>query len=234
MAFQNKTDYCGLGSVSGLELKSCSTGKSAQFLEKSGANGAIVATEYFGETASPSCEYAVSADVTLSSITLGSGIAFETSKQVALQSVSISTTAGDMPTVSASAVQIENGTTHTEGTVCKFTLPSLSLDCSAHAQDFGAFTLTGTDCVLQDCSLEASADVVTSLVNGVPMASDAVSGKIVVSATIGKYGTVVPTVTTTTGWIQSAPLECSDPDSDFPTYTISFEKILTVTTPVQQ
>lgn len=231
MAFQNKTDYCGLGSVSGLELKSNSLGKSAQFLEKSGQNGSIVATEFFGEVASPTCEYAISGDVALSSVTLGSGILFDTNKQVALQSLSISTTAGDMPTVSASATQIESGTTHTEGTVCKYALPSITLDCAAHAQDFDAFTLTGTDCVLQDCSLEASCEIVTSLVNGVPQASDAVMGKIVVTATIGKYGTTVPTVTAKSGWVQSAPLDCSDPDSDFPTYTVGFEKILTATAP---
>lgn len=231
MAFQNKTDYCGLGSVSGLELKANSLGKSAQFLEKSGQNGSIVATELFGQVASPSCDYAVSGDVALSSISLGSGILFDTTHQVALSSVTINTTAGDMPTVSASAVQIEDGTTHTEGTVCKYSLPSIALDCAAHAQDFDAFTLTGTDCVLQECSLEASADIVTSMVNGEPKASDAVAGKIVVSATIGKYGTAVPTVAAKSGWVQSSALDCSDPDSDFPTYTVSFEKILTATTP---
>ena len=61
MAFRETIDYCGLSKNTNGALKVLSTeeSKAAQEATAMGENGDIVAAEVFGETESPTCEYAV-------------------------------------------------------------------------------------------------------------------------------------------------------------------------------
>lgn len=222
MSWETKDDYCGLAVAGSITCKSATMNRTATYLEKTGADGAIAATKYFGEISAPSNEYAVAKTTAFPSLKLGS-IATVDGRAYALQSVSVKTTAGGEPTLSATAQEVESGATSAD---CNyFSVPSFTLDKDEIAQTlFGAFTLKGGE--LTDCSAEISCTVGTTKVNGAVVASDVTLGKVVVSATVGQYGTARPEVTPAAGWELAAPLTCTDPDSDFPSWTFSVEKTL--------
>lgn len=228
MSLPTKTDFVGLATT-GIELRSNGLGKTATYLEKTGNTGAIVASEYFGENASPNCEYAITAAVAAFTKNLGQ-VYGSTTEKYALQSIVISTSAGGEPTISATAVQIEAGAT---GTACKFATPSLALSPAWHAADFGAFNYTESATLsLQSSTLTAECQINTSTINGVVKASDATAGKVTVAATFWNTSdSTAPTVTAETGWTQSAPLSCTGADGDYFTWTTSFTKALAATTP---
>ena len=97
-----------------------------------------MAVESFGEKLAPQCEYVVTDSATLSGVVLGSVRTID-GKSIALANVSVTTKAGQAPTMQASGQQIENnGSAH-----CTCTLGSISLSGLYHAQDFGLFTVTG-------------------------------------------------------------------------------------------
>ena len=89
-----------------------------------------------------------------------------------------------------------------------------------------AYTLSGQGCEDTQCNTEISCTVNPHKKNGVPKASDVHTGHIVVSVTIGQYGSTVPTVTPGSGWEMSGELTCDDPDSDTPTWTCQLTKPL--------
>lgn len=89
-----------------------------------------------------------------------------------------------------------------------------------------AFTLSGDGCELTKCSIDIECTVNVHTVNGAIVASDVHSGRARVSATIGQYGEVEPSVTASDGWDVSAPLTCSDQDSDLPEWTVTLSKPL--------
>lgn len=224
MSWDSKNDYCGIA-TDGLVCKAQNDNGSAQYLEKPGQHGEIAATKMYGAVLAPSCEYTVEKDVTLANIELGKIVSGEDGKKFALQTVSIGTSAGGEPTVSASSVQVEDAAT--DGNSNHFSVPSFYLSKDEVAQIlFSAFTLTGASCELTECGAEISCNVGTHLVNGYPRASDVANGKIVVTATIGQYGTAKPAVSPAEGWDVSAPLSSSDPDADYPVWTVSLTKTL--------
>lgn len=227
MALATKIDYVGLGG-SGLELRTNSLWKSATFLEKVGANGAYVASEVFGTVAAPSCDYAISGAISSFTKNLGYVYSAQTDPY-ALQSITISTSAGGEPTVSASAVQLESGASRT---VCVFATPSVDLTTAWHALTFGAFTYTDSSTLaLQDSTFTAECQINVPTVNGAPVASDATAGKATVTATFWSASeTTVPSITDGTGWIRSAPLTCTGADGDMFTWTATWTKHLTAST----
>lgn len=224
MPLPTKTDFVGLATT-GLELRDNGLGKSATFLEKTGANGAYVAAELFGAVAAPTCDYAITGSLSAFTKNLGQ-VYSSTTEKYALQSITINTSAGGEPTVSASAVQIEDGASRT---VCVFATPSVSLSPAYHALDFGAFSYTESSTLaLQSSTLTAEATINTSTINGEPKASDATAGKATVSATFwNNSDTTAPSVTEGSGWTQSAPFTCTGADGDFFTWTVSYTKHLT-------
>lgn len=221
MSWETKDDYCGLSAAGKIVCKSATMNRTGTYLEKAGSDGAIAATKYFGEVSAPSNEYAVENTAELS-VKLGA-ITTVDGRKYALQSVSVKTTAGGEPTLSATAQEVEDGAT--QGGANFFSVPSFTLDKDEIAQTlFSAFTLK--DGELTDCSAEISCTVGTTKVNGTVVASDVTMGKVVVSATVGQYGETAPAVTPSGGWEMSAPLTCTDPDSDFPSWTFSVERTL--------
>lgn len=224
MSWDNKTDYCGLAVEGKLTIKGATENRSCSTLEKNGANGAIAATKYYADICAPTCEYTVAETNTYAAIKLGTVTGVGTEK-FALSNVSIKTSAGAEPTFSATAAQIEDAAT--DANCNHFAVPSFTLDKDEIAQTlFDAFTLSGASCELTECGAEISCTVGTSKVNGYPVASDVVGGKIVLSLTIGQYGETRPTVTPASGWEMSAPLTCTDADSDLPSWTCSLTKVL--------
>ena len=111
MAFQSKTDYVGLESVSSgaLSLRSNGQNKSNSVLEIPGADGSVLGDEIYGHIAAPTCEYAIVAGGSLSGIELGKvygsidTVAGNT-RPLALSRLHITTGAGQEPTVTADSV----------------------------------------------------------------------------------------------------------------------------------
>ena len=219
MSWASKQDYCGLAGDA-IVCKSANENRSGSYLEKTGEHGDIIATKAYGTAnASPSNEYAVKADATLA-IVLGD-VQTVDGKKYMLQSVSVGTGSATEPTLSATAVQVEDGAV----TGNKFAAPSLSLSPDDIAQFlFDGFTLSGNGCELTQCNAEVSCTVGLTTVNGDPVASDPHTAHIQLSITVIQTGTTEPTVTPASGWDLSAPLTCSDPDADLPTWTCSVSK----------
>lgn len=220
MSWASKQDYCGLAVTGKLICRKADENRSGSYLEKTGEHGDIVATKAYGTAnASPSNEYAIAADVTLAPV-LGAVTAVD-GKKYMLQSVSVSTGSATEPTLSATAVQVEDGA----ATGNKFAAPSTALSPDDVAQFlFGGFTLSGTGCELTQCNAEISCTVGLTTVNGDPVASDPHTAHVTLSVTVIQTGETAPTVTPASGWDLSAPLTCSDPDADLPTWTCSVSK----------
>lgn len=236
MSWDKKEDYCGLEVEKKLICKASNQNRGLQTLEKNGRLGQIAATRYFADVGAPSCDYTVAAALELAALKLGA-ITVVDGRNYALQSISVKTSAGAEPTFSATSQQVEDAATKANANT--FDVPELSLSPDEIAQFlFGAFTLADdveegepatATCELTECGAEISCTVGTSKVNGYPVASDVTGGKIVVSLTIGQYGTVKPKVTPADGWKLSSALTCSDPDSDMPTWTCALSKPLVKT-----
>ena len=222
MSWNSKTDYCGLAVADKIICKGANGNRAGQYLEKTGQHGAICATKLYGtKNASPNNEYTVADDATLA-IVLGSVAAVDGNKYM-LQSVSVGTGSATEPTLSATAVQVEDGAT----TGNRFAVPSLSLSADDIAQIlFGAFTLSGDGCELTQCNAEIGCTVGLHTVNGDPVASDPHTAHIQLSVTVLQTGDEAPAVTPADGWELSAPLTCNDPDADLPTWTCSLSKAL--------
>lgn len=224
MAFKTKADYYGLGAITGLKLISTNENKSASTAEARGEDGFVVAVESYGTTSAPSCELNVIADTSLANIVLGTVKTIGTDK-FCLASLSISTSAGGVPTISASGQQVEANAQEK----CTCTLPAISISALHHAQNFGAFTLGGTGAHLTQCNMEIGGTISTATKDGEVIAHDLTDVRMTVTATIqvsdSTYGT--PTVTAATGWTVTSPLSETNPDADFPTYTVTLQKTLT-------
>lgn len=229
MSFAAKTDYAGLATT-GLELRSNALNKSAQYLQKTGADGSYVADEVFGEVSAPSCAYAVTADLSSLAVTIGKVHASHTASdgkpRYALQSLTISTSAGGEPTVEASCVQIEDNATQT---VCVYEETITALTPEWHAQDvLSAFTYSeSATLAMQDCTTTVSGNVNVTTINGVPKASDSTAGQTTVSATWWSTSETAPAITAAAGWTISSPLTCTGPDGDMFSWTATATKALT-------
>lgn len=229
MSFKTKTDYFGLSSISGLKIVASSENKSASTAEAKDENGFVVATHMYGVKSSPACDYVITSDVTMTDIILGSVVSAD-GHNYCLGEITINTAAGTAPTLAASGSQIEDGTATDS---CTAEMPTVQVNGLHHAQTFGAFTLSGTGAHLTQCTFAATTTVSTADKDGEPLAHDIVDGRCTVNGTIqvsdSAYG--IPTVTPASGWVMSAPLTETNPDSDFPTYTFTLTKYLTCVEP---
>lgn len=226
MSFKTKADYYGLGAVTGLQLVSTAENKSQSVAEARGEDGFVVAVEPFGETSAPSCDLVVTnTGVTLSNIVLGQ-ITTISSNKFALANLTITTSAGAAPTVSASGQQVEANAQM----YCHVTLPAIVIDGLHHAQTFGAFAVGGTGAHLTQSTLTISGTISTATKDGVVIAHDLTDVRMAITGTIqvsdSSYG--VPTVTPTSGsgWKLTAPISETNPDADFPSYSFTLTKTL--------
>ena len=225
MSFKSKQDYYGLSAKAAkLVLASTTENRSASVAEAKGENGFTVATQMYGEKSAPSCEYAVKGDVALSDIKIGTVTTIDKHSFV-LASLSFSTSAGAAPTVSASGQQVEDGAT----AACTCTLPSISVEGLHHAQNFGAFTISGAGAHLTQSTLNVNGTVSTATKDGEIIAHDITDVRLEVSGTIQVSDATyaAPTVALSDGWVLTAPLSETNPDGDFPTYAFTATKFLT-------
>ena len=163
MAFKTKTDpFEIVGSLTTIACKATADGNSASVAEARDENGTIVAQEVFGENMSPSADYAIKGTFAPSAgdIKLGAVTTYKT-KRVALTNLTINTSAGGEPTVSASGEPVEESTAGTCPAL--YSIPAFSLGPCHHAKIlFSAFALDGTGCHLQCANYTASCEKASS------------------------------------------------------------------------
>lgn len=226
MSFKAKTDFFGLAG-NGLVITESNENKSASTAEGHNEKGDIVAFEVFGETMSPQCTYVLSANSQLSSMQCGTvinGTGDYSSYKFTLGSLTINTSAGSPPSIQASGEQVPNDS-HTD---CTYTFPSATLKMCHHAQIlWDAFTLGGTGCYLQQANYTAGGTISRATKNGETVSYDVTDGKLEVQLTITQTGDTKPTVTAGTDWTITAPLNCSNPDADYPSWSCTLSRYLT-------
>lgn len=226
MSWELKTDFCGLGGEI-LKVKSANPNNSSQYLEKLGQDGSIVATKLYGtKNASPSNEYVI---LKAGTITVQIGkVTTVDGKRYALQSVTVKKTAGGEPTVSATAVRIEDTT---DGKDQMFEAVKLNVDPEETAEfAIGTNPVSGDDCEVTEVTTTVSGTVSPHTVNGDPVASGVHSGKVEVDVTCGQYGAGEPEFAddlgSGSGFEKSAIENPDEPDSDMPSWTVKYEKTL--------
>lgn len=224
MALKTKVDYYGLSS-SGWEVSDTSENREVGYVaEAQGPDGFLVAVDAAGEVVAPEVNYIATSDATLASVVLGS-VKTILGKKVALGGITINTSAGSAPTMTATGSQIEdNGTAH-----CTCTLGGVSVSALYHAQDFGLFTVSGGQ--LTQSTLTITGDVATTRVDGVIKSSDLVGGSIEVTGTIvgvtnaGAISTPTVTLDEPSGnvltGVLTQPVSETNPNGEFPTYTFT-------------
>lgn len=215
------------GTINGLTPKSSSDGKTSSVAEAPNEYGDTAAHDVYGEVIAPSTEYAVTGEVDLSQIvlgsihshTIGSGQSAET-KMLMLTSVAISTQAGNPPTVTISGVEVESDATAKRTYALAGTLTPRS-----KAQDVcGAFTASDKFTQIQTT---AQVDPHVQTVKGVPVASDASHGRIEVQATMtdcAGNGTI--TAASDGGFTVTASPAETDPDANYITRAATATKYL--------
>ena len=224
MALLQKIDYFGLSS-SGFAVESTSENKAVGYTAEARSNdGFLIAVDVGGERIAPTVNYIVTDTATLSQIKMGK-VNTINGKQIALNSVQITTGAGENIKMTASGQQIEDGgTAH-----CTATLSGITLSNPFHANTFGLFTVSGGQ--LTNSSLNVEGTMATAEVDGVIKASDLVGAQIKVSGTIvgvGSNGAIsTPTITISQpsgnvlSGVMTQPLTQENPNGDYPQY--SFE-----------
>ena len=222
--FSAPVNYWGV--ISGLTPKSSSDGKTSSVAEAQNAYGDTVAHDVYGEVLAPSTEYAVTSDVDLSDIVLGSVVTYGTgsaAKTLMLTQVQINTQAGNPPSVTISGVEVEGGATALRTYALTGTLKPRS-----KAQDVcGAFTASAS---FTQINTTASVDSHVETVAGTPVASDCAHGRIEVQATLTDgTGNATITASQSGGFtVTAAPAE-SDPDANYITRTATATKFLSGT-----
>ena len=208
------------GTIDGLTPKSSNDGKSSSVAEAPNEYGDTAAHDVYGETLNPQTEYAVTGEVDLSDIVLGSIHTFNTNKKLMLTTVSITTQAGNPPTVTISGVEVESGATAKRTYELEGTLTPRS-----KAQDvFGAFTASTN---FTQINATAQVDPHVQTVGGTPVASDASHGRIEVQATLtDAAGNGTITAATNGGFTVTAVPAENDPDANYITRSATATKFI--------
>ncbi len=214
------------GAIDGLTPKSSNDGKSSSVAEAPNEYGDTAAHDVYGETLNPQTEYAVTGEVDLSDIVLGSIHTIGTgaaAKKLMLTQVAISTQAGNPPTVTISGVEVEATATAKRTYALTGTLTPRS-----KAQDVcGAFTASAN---FTQINTTASVDPHVQTVKGVPVASDASHGRIEVQATLtDPTGNGTITAASAGGFTVTASPAETDPDANYITRAATATKYLTGT-----
>ena len=232
MAFATKTDPFGIvGSAGILECVSVTDNKTASVAEAHDENGSFVAHEVFGEQIAPSAEYKVKKSGDIEGVTLGAVTTYD-NKRVVLTNFQVNTSAGGETTVSASGEQVEASS---DGTCpAQFELPDIPVGVCHHAKTLlSAFTLSGTGCYLQSANYTFACSIGKATKDGTCIAHGVYEGYAEAQVEIIQTGSTAPTLTadTANGWFVSSPLSQTNPDADYPTWSATLRKHLTMTTP---
>lgn len=190
----------------------------------------LAGTEIYGEDSAPSNSYGLKGDISLAAgkiklnkvKTIGDG---QAAKCYALESIQIGTGAGSAPTISATCQEIEAGVS--DANQCHYSVPALTLTKKHHAQIlFGAFTLTGNGCTLTECAATIGGSINKDKVEGVKISSDINSGVITVTGTVLQTGATEPTLAAANGFVITSPLNCTNPEAAYKSYTFELQLIL--------
>lgn len=225
MSFKTKIDYCGLATEGQLEIFSTTQNKSSSTVTAQDKNGDIIqdAVEVFGENEAPSCEYKIVGNLNLSNVKLGS----INNGKFALGEVSFSTTAGGESSFSAKCEQVEDNAT----SECTYDIPTIALKKTHHAQIVWGCVddAFGDGCHLQSSSYTATCTITKTDVEGVHKTHGVSAGELNATLTIKAVAGTIPTITKGEGWEITSPLTETNPDSEYPTYTVTLTKYLTGT-----
>lgn len=232
MAFQTKTDFCGLTDITELAqlllVRDDNENKTSETYQPQGQDGSIIATEVFGEDSAPTNSYGLKGDINLAAGKIKLNKITEVDgKKFALETITISTSGGSPVAISATCQEIEAGAN--DNGQCHYSVPALVLSKKHHAQIlFGAFTLTGAGCSLTECAATIGGSISKDKVEGVKVSSDINSGLITVTGTVLQTGSTAPTITANTadGWVLTAPPTCANAESVYKTYTFTVTKAL--------
>lgn len=214
------------GTIAGLSPVSSGDGKASQLAEAPDEWGDTNAHDVYGEVIAPQTEYAVTGNVDLSKIVLGSVHdvgSGATAKKIMMTQVAISTQAGTPPTVTISGVEVEATATAKRTYALSGTLTPRS-----KAQDVcGAFTPSGK---FTQINTTAQVDPHVKTICGVPVASDASHGRVEVQATMTDgSGDGAITAKENGGFTVTAVPAETDPDAGYITRAATATKFLTGT-----
>lgn len=225
MALKNKTDYYALANALGaLVIAGTADGRKASNAVATDQEGSVVASDQFGDILEPNCDYEVSGTVADSAlIELGKINPIE-QKSFVLSSVTITTAAGQAPTVSASGSDVGSAT----GTGVKnYAVTGIGLTARHVAQIlFGWGSVTGEGAYLTGANYTVAADLSTATVNGSVVSFGVSNGRIEAALTISAPGGNLPVLSLTEGWKVLQPLAETNPDSDYPSYSATIVKYL--------
>lgn len=233
MAFQKPYDYFNLtSSQNGLVVQESSQNVQASTAEGHNEKGDVVAFEVFGERMSPSATYLLGKDYSLPSLQMGvpiQGTGDYAQKKFVYAGVTITTAAGQPPTIQVTGEEIPTTIDHTD---CYYQIPSATLELCHHAQALWGVPIgpedLGTGNYLQNATYTAGGNLSLATKDGEIVSYDITDGKLEVQATIIQTGQTAPTITIPSGsdWSITSPLTCSNPDADYPSWTVTLSKYL--------
>lgn len=231
MAFATKTDFTGLVAKSNgaLLLRDDNPNHSNEVYEDTGTDGSIIVTEPYGEDAAPTNNFALAKDLELE-VKLGA-ITTVNNQKFALESVSITTTGGSAPTISATSQLVEDGAT--DANSCVYDVGTIEVLKRHHAQILlDAFSFTGAGCELTTTTTTIGCTVNKDKLVGAVVSSDVVSGQIVVTGEILATGTAEPEITAGEGWtLVTLKPNAANPETAKKRFSFEVRKNLTKTTP---
>lgn len=181
MAFQAPYDFFGLVTASnGLVVQESSENKSASVATGHDEKGDIVAHEIFGERMSPSATYILGKDYSMPALQCGvpvTGTGDYADKKFVYAGVTISTSAGQPPSIQVSGEEIPSTIDHTD---CKYVFPSATLEMCHHAQVLWDAPLNnlGTGNYLQSANYTAGGNLSTATKDGVIISYDITEGQL--------------------------------------------------------
>ena len=212
------------GSIDGLTPKSSSDGAASSVAEAPNSYGDTIAHDVYGATLSPSVEYAVTGEVDLSDIVLGSIHSFGSggsAKSFMLTNVVVSTAANQPPTVTISGVQVEAGATAKRTYALAGTLTPRS-----RAQDVAsAFGAPSTGSDFTSIATTFSVDPHVQSVAGAPVASDASHGKVEAQGVLTDP-TGAAAISAGSGFTLTSVAQESAPDADYVQLSATSSKFL--------
>ena len=209
------------GTIAGLSPKSSEDGRTSSLAEAQNSSGDTSAHDVYGDLLAPSVTYAVVAAIakTATLISLGE-IKTWNNKKIMPTTVTITTKAGQSPTVTIAGVQVEASAT----TKRKYDV-KIALTPRSKAQDVAeAFTPSDN---FTEFTTVFSVDPHVETVGGVPVASDASHGKCEVKATmVDPAGNGSITAKTGGGFTVTLLPSENSPDVDYVTHEATATKFL--------
>ena len=214
--FSTPIEYFGRGSDTVIKLKSSSEGGTSQNKEAVDARGDVIARAVYGAIVKPSGDY----EVQLAGNFVGVLGAVNTvdSVVICVTGVNVVLKSGTPPAVKIMGESLQAGATVSS----TITLPTIALTTLHKAVDpLSGITLSGTGCELHEVEIDATCTLSRATVAGETIAHDIMGGKLTIKYKIAQSGETKPTATAGTGFTITEPLTCSNPDEDYPTWTVA-------------